>query len=325
MYHKTKFLDEFLEKHSNIFKQIAVGGKDNKNKQKKIGNDVIIMKKNMQISKEELQLYIQQFYEYFENGYEFEDFLKLYLEKIGLDEVSVTQRSRDGGVDLIAIRIGIGGFSNTDAVNYYVQAKRYKPTKKIPDSAIRELKGTIPFGHKGIFITTAKYSRDAVKEANNDPSKPVVLIDGKDLIESCIDNELGFVYTPNFSTISMNQLMGKEERDGVTNVSGNRTDEVDLGEGIVVEKYITNNDIRARILPVPRIIMNAIPAEDKKIEVEFNEIYVKKLSISKDRRFLSGVTDVYRRLGIIGEDGTYHPVKANWNYLNGKIFIKVIA
>lgn len=33
----------------------------------------------------------------------------MYLEKIGLDEVVVTQRSSDGGIDLEAVRYGVGG------------------------------------------------------------------------------------------------------------------------------------------------------------------------------------------------------------------------
>ena len=53
----------------------------------------------------------QKFYEYFKTGYDFEEFLKEYLIRMGLDEVEITQRSRDGGVDLTAIRKGVGDFS----------------------------------------------------------------------------------------------------------------------------------------------------------------------------------------------------------------------
>ena len=75
----------------------------------------------------EIDLLLKSFYEYFENGYIFEDFLKEYLLKMGLDEVMITQRSRDGGYDLNAIRKGVGDFSDKDLTNYYIQAKRYKP------------------------------------------------------------------------------------------------------------------------------------------------------------------------------------------------------
>lgn len=58
------------------------------------------MRKNTEISSEQFKEIINNFYNYFENGYVFEDFLKSYLEKIGLDEVYVTKRSDDGGIDL---------------------------------------------------------------------------------------------------------------------------------------------------------------------------------------------------------------------------------
>ena len=61
------------------------------------------MRKNTEISSEQFKEIINNFYNYFENGYVFEDFLKSYLEKIGLDEVYVTKRSDDGGIDLTAI------------------------------------------------------------------------------------------------------------------------------------------------------------------------------------------------------------------------------
>ena len=68
------------------------------------------MRKNIEISDEKISEFLEQFYGYFESGYAFEEFLKVYLEKIGLDEVVVTQRSSDGGIDLEAVRYGVGGF-----------------------------------------------------------------------------------------------------------------------------------------------------------------------------------------------------------------------
>ena len=55
------------------------------------------MRKNTDINEEFYSKLINQFHKYFETGYAFEEFLKIYLEELGLDEVVVTQRSRDGG------------------------------------------------------------------------------------------------------------------------------------------------------------------------------------------------------------------------------------
>ncbi len=82
------------------------------------------MRKNIEISDEKINEFLEQFYSYFESGYAFEEFLKVYLEKIGLDEVVVTQRSSDGGIDLEAVRYGVGGFAGADAVDYFLDSRK---------------------------------------------------------------------------------------------------------------------------------------------------------------------------------------------------------
>ncbi|MBQ7760155.1 MAG: restriction endonuclease [Acidaminococcaceae bacterium] len=277
------------------------------------------MRKNMELSKEKIESFVEKFYEYFGTGYDFEEFLKIYLEKIGLDEVHVTQRSRDGGIDLKAIRNGIGGFSDSDIVEYYVQAKRYSPNSTIPVSKIRELKGTIPFGHKGVFITTAKFSVDAVKEAANDISKPVILIDGKSLILSCIDYEIGFTFSPVFSKKTMDKLMAK------TNGINNAVVDNDIGETsvVTVDKIISINDIRARILRLPRMIAKFIPLDQQKAIVCFNGLPAKELNLDRTRTYFGGVSEFYKKFNLISEDGTYVPTKAVWKYCNGKFDIRL--
>lgn len=277
------------------------------------------MKRIFDLTDVEIDSFLKEFYAYFDTGYEFEEFLKIYLEKIGLDEVSVTQRSRDGGIDLKAIRKGVGDFSDADSVEYYVQAKRNKPGSTVPVAKVRELKGTIPFGHKGIFITTAKFSRDAAAEAGNDISKPVILIDGKALISSCIDNELGFVFKPAFSKQALDMLKeaNQSNEDHLPVVEATSED------SIVVERQITLNDIRVRMLIIPRDIIHRIPPDAKQIKVRFEDMPEKALKIDKHRRFLSGVTEYYKRYNLIEEDGSYTSKRAVWRYSDGRIQIKL--
>ena len=176
------------------------------------------MRKNIEISDKKISEFLEQFYGYFESGYAFEEFLKVYLEKIGLDEVVVTQRSSDGRIDLEAVRYGVGGFAGADAVDYFVQAKRNKPGTTIPIEKVRALRGVMPSGSKGIFITTASYSKKTEEFVDVDPSRPIILIDGKSLVESCIDNEIGFVFTPVFSKNAMDAL--KNEADDLVKEDG---------------------------------------------------------------------------------------------------------
>ena len=261
------------------------------------------MRKNTKMNEEQYWDLIEQFYSYFETGYAFEEFLKLYLEKLGLDEVTVTQRSRDGGVDLLAKRVGIGGFSEADDVEYYIQAKRYGSKSRISVTKIRELKGTIPFGGKGVFITTAGFSSDAKKESANDPSKPVILIDGRTLIESCVEKGIGFSFVPQFSKVEMDRL---------TKSAASNADATDK-PWKVVEKQISASDIRAQILRIPRVIRDEIPPDTSKYVVSFNNDFTKELSIDKYRVYFAKVIDVYQKYGLIDAEGVYYPKKAIWN------------
>lgn len=277
------------------------------------------MRKNIEISDEKINEFLEQFYGYFESGYAFEEFLKVYLEKIGLDEVVVTQRSADGGIDLEAIRYGVGGLAGADAVDYYVQAKRNKPGTTIPIEKVRALRGVMPSGSKGIFITTAGYSKKTQEFVDADSSRPIILIDGKALVESCIDNEIGFVFTPVFSKNAMDVL--KDASDDLYQDSSDTS--VDESVKLIVDKQISANDIRARILRLPKAIINLLPMGMQKIKVVFNGLEPKNLTIAKNRCYLAGVTELYKDSGLIAEDGSYNPCKAIWKYSEDKIEIVI--
>lgn len=277
------------------------------------------MRKNIEISEEKIKDFLEQFYGYFESGYAFEEFLKVYLEKIGLDEVVVTQRSSDGGIDLEAVRYGVGGLAGADSVEYYVQAKRNKPGTTIPIEKVRALRGVMPSGSKGIFITTAGYSKKTQEFVDADPTRPIILIDGKALVESCIDNEIGFVFTPVFSKNAMDAL--KDTSDDLQQENSNS--DADRNVKLIVDKLISANDIRARILRLPKAIINLLPEEAQKVEVVFNGLAAKDLTISKNRAYLAGVTELYKDSGLFADDGSYNPCKAIWKYSEDKIEIVI--
>lgn len=281
------------------------------------------MRKNINISATEYDKVLQEFYEYFETGYKFEEFLKQYLEKIGLDEVVVTQRSRDGGVDLTAVRNGIGDLGGQDFIKYCIQAKKYRPSNTINIKDVREL-AYVANKNKamGIFITTAKFSKSTKEEFGGEQVTPIILIDGKTLIDSCMDNELGFVYKPCFSKQYMDRLMFTENL-----TIDDKSTQNELKENIViVEKKITANDIRARILSLPKVILEHFSKDEKTIRVCFNNEFSKDLTINKGRNYLAGVTEVYRKYGLLTEDDSVFPAISSWT-LNGKqlnIDIKII-
>lgn len=271
------------------------------------------MKISDNLSEQEIEVLLENFYQYFETGYIFEDFLREYLLKIGLDEVEVTQRSRDGGIDLKAIRKGIGNFSEIDTIHYYIQAKKYVPNKSIGVKTIRELKGTIPFGYKGMLITTAHFTDNAYKESLNDPSKPAVLIDGKLLVTSCIDNEIGFIFKPIFSKIEM---------DAILNKSDNKTNKTNIE---YIEKTITKNDIRARIISIPSSIKKELSSLNS-IDVIINENDRYHLTIDKSHSYLAKVTKIFKKYGMLTEDKIGTPKKSKWYYdIKNKVIHLIIG
>ncbi|MCD7743944.1 MAG: restriction endonuclease [Lachnospiraceae bacterium] len=282
-----------------------------------------------ELTDEQLAAYVNEFYHYFENGYAFEDFLKPYLEKLGLDEVVVTKKSGDGGIDLKAVRYGVDGSNGTDALEYYVQAKLRNPdvTNKIAD--VRALRGVMTSGSRGMFITTGKFSGDTKAFAERGaPTRPIVLIDGKKLVESCIDKGIGFVFDPVFS---------KREMDALTaaaNVSGRLDDgSEDNGNGdaavaagvdqvlLEVNSKITANDIRARILRIPGAVLEIVGTECESLKVSFDGQPERMLRIDAGRCYLSGVTGLYRTACLIREDGTYLPCNTTWKCYENRIEI----
>ena len=272
------------------------------------------MQVSSNLSEQEIIELQQKFYEYFETGYAFEEFLKEYLLKMGLDEVEVTQRSRDGGVDLKAVRKGVGDFSDIDITHYYIQAKRYSLSNKINVSKIRELKGTIPFGYKGMMITTSDFTVDAISEAGNDQSKPVVVINGKSLIMSCIDNEIGFLFKPIFSKRQMDMFLNKSDLISNDIVKNEVSSEIVESKKSAIEKTITSNDIRARIVSIPTSIMRQFDSDQISVKVIVNDEKEYNFSINKIRNYFGSVTSFLRDYGMISDDGVITPKQCKWLY-----------
>lgn len=272
---------------------------------------------NIELGAEELSKLLNDFYSYFETGYDFENFLKLYLEKIGLDEVYVTQKSRDGGFDLTAKRYGVEDFDDADEIDYRIQAKRNSPSSSISVTKIRELKGTMLSGQKGIFITTAKFTQEAINEAKTDSSRPIVLIDGASLIQSCIEKEIGFVYKPVFSSANLDMQFKKDKTE--------KTQDKSTPEHLenAIEKQISENDLRAKILRLPLSIKNSLPQNVNKVKVIFNGSIEKECTIDKTRAYLAGVTEIYRQFELIDKDNILHRGKSAWLYSNNQLKINI--
>lgn len=92
----------------------------------------------------------------------FEELVAYIMEKHGY-EVTLTQQSRDGGIDILALKNE--GFGNILTI---VDCKKYSETNPIGVAAVRGMYGTLQIesASHGIIATTSRFTRDATKLAH---------------------------------------------------------------------------------------------------------------------------------------------------------------
>lgn len=118
--------------------------------------------------------------------YGFELICGRLLREHGFEEVEVTQRSRDGGID----GYGLLRLSAFVSLRVAFQAKRYKDV--VSRSAVGEFRNALlGRAEKGVFITTGRFTPDAETEATRDGVVPIELIDGVQLVELFHDKLIG--------------------------------------------------------------------------------------------------------------------------------------
>lgn len=119
------------------------------------------------------------------NPYSFEKLSQRLLRECGFDDVHVTKKSGDGGIDGTG-KLKINGIFS---FNIAFQCKRYQGSVGAGD--IRDFRGSLTTDiEKGVFITTGSFSKPAIEEASNPGKQQIDLIDGEEFIsklaEFCI-------------------------------------------------------------------------------------------------------------------------------------------
>jgi len=116
----------------------------------------------------------------------FERLCQRLLREAGFEQVTVTGRSGDGGID------GIGILELNAFVSFKVlfQCKRYRGS--VGASAVRDFRGAMMGrADKGLILTTGSFTTDSKREAVRDGVPPIELVDGKKLVELFEQLELG--------------------------------------------------------------------------------------------------------------------------------------
>ncbi len=118
--------------------------------------------------------------------YDFEDLVRQLLQEMGYEDVEVTARSGDKGVDVVGtIELGI------TSVREVVQAKRQKSNVQRP--VLDALRGSLYRWNavRGTIITTGDFSAGTRHAAFEPGAAPITLIDGEKLLDLLIDGEIG--------------------------------------------------------------------------------------------------------------------------------------
>ncbi|GEO06967.1 restriction endonuclease [Adhaeribacter aerolatus] len=116
----------------------------------------------------------------------FENICKELLREHNFENVQVTGKSHDGGID------GFGILEINPFVSFKVlfQCKRYKGS--VSRAQVGDFRNAmIGRAEKGIILTTGTFTNEAIKEASRDGAPQIELVDGKKLVQMFEKVELG--------------------------------------------------------------------------------------------------------------------------------------
>ena len=168
----------------NIFKEVQAGYKNNIEQKKQKNENFIPEKDDSLIESSDYQAELLSLLQSLPPS-GFERLCQRLLREAGFEQVTVTGKTNDGGID------GHGIFQENTFVSSRVlfQCKRYKGS--VSASQIRDFRGAmIGRADKGIIITTGSFTKEAKQEAHR--VLPLIeMVDGDKLINLFEKLELG--------------------------------------------------------------------------------------------------------------------------------------
>lgn len=117
----------------------------------------------------------------------FEELIGEVLRNLNFEEVEVTGKTGDGGIDVVGELVVAGVIKN----NVRVQVKRWR--NNVPRKDIAELRGSLKPHESGLFITTSDFSRPAIEEATDPYKNPISLMNGIELVDLLCEFGIGVV------------------------------------------------------------------------------------------------------------------------------------
>lgn len=115
---------------------------------------------------------------------EFEFLVGKLLSKLGFEDIEITSHAGDRGIDVRGTLV-VGDVIKTKIA---VQAKKWQ--KNLQSPVIQQVRGSLGTHEQGLIITTSGFSKGAIEEAERPNAVPVALVDGEQLVELLIENQL---------------------------------------------------------------------------------------------------------------------------------------
>jgi len=136
----------------------------------------------------------------------FEKFCGVLLEQLGYEDLEITNRGADGGID------GYGNFrQGVVRIKSAFQAKKWKDTT-VGRPEIDQFRGSITgeYDH-GVFLTTSRFSKDAQEASIRRGAIPILLLDGNAIADLMTEKELGVRKQPIYLSDLDNEFFDFDE------------------------------------------------------------------------------------------------------------------
>lgn len=115
----------------------------------------------------------------------FEELVARLLSEMGFEEIEVTNKTGDGGIDVRGTLL-VGEVIRTRMA---VQVKRWRRNLQAP--VVQQVRGSLAAHEQGLIITTSDFSKGARKEADRKDATPVALMNGEQLVVLLVENGVG--------------------------------------------------------------------------------------------------------------------------------------
>lgn len=116
---------------------------------------------------------------------EFEELIARLLAEMGFEEIDMTGRSGDGGIDVRGTLV-VGDVIRTRMA---VQVKKW--THNIQAPVVQQVRGSLGTHEKGLIVTTSGFSPGACTEAVRPDAVPVALMNGEQLVVLLVEHGIG--------------------------------------------------------------------------------------------------------------------------------------